>query len=622
MGGQSIEGEGAMIDIKRKEECCGCNACGDICPTGAISFHVDEEGFWYPEVNHDLCINCGLCEKTCPNLHSDALKKNDLEESVCYAAEHKNMEVIFDSTSGGLFSALADVVYRKHGFMGGAVFNEDMSVSQFLSAEKKDLLRLRSSKYLQSNAEGFYKAIRDLVKQGEDVLVCGTPCQMAALRAFLGRNYENLVIVDFICRGVNSPKIWQKYMKSFEERYGSRVVFAKAKSKEYGWRNLTQYVRLADGREFFETKDTSNFTKGYLHTNAYCRPSCYECQFKGFPRMADITLADFWGIEHYEKSLEKDIGTSLVMLNSKHGEEFFEQVKKRINCVPMAFQSILPGNPALVQPLGPSLVDRKQFFADVDAMTFGELAEKYINVERAPQSLKARVKNVLRPAWRMAKFAKQILQVTRCHPRALYQTLRYSGIRNLLHKRGILFGTHCVTNIAKDAHIECKGLLIFGTKWAFPSSAQESRLCIEAGGKLEVLGDTALSYGCDIEVFQNASLTFHGKEYVMSGSNIGLTIICGNRIEIGADVAVGRNVTIRDNNGDHYINRQGYKNSSPVIIGKKAWLCEACTLLSGAKIGEGAIVGAKSVVIGRVPARAMVFGCPAQVIDEEVRWKY
>ena len=247
-----------MIHIERKPECCGCNACGDVCPKGAISFEKDNEGFLYPQVDPSKCIECGLCEKTCPVLHSDELKKNDLPESVCYAAEHKNLEVVFDSTSGGLFSALAEQMYRQHGFVGGAVFNEDLSVSQFISADKKDLLRLRSSKYLQSNAEGFYKEVKRLLTAGEQVLICGTPCQMAAMRAYLGKDYENLIIVDFICRGVNSPKIWQKYLQSFEDRYGSKVVFAKAKSKEYGWRNLTQKVRLEDGREFFETRVIHN----------------------------------------------------------------------------------------------------------------------------------------------------------------------------------------------------------------------------------------------------------------------------------------------------------------------------------------------------------------------------
>jgi acetyltransferase-like isoleucine patch superfamily enzyme/coenzyme F420-reducing hydrogenase beta subunit len=610
-----------MLQLERKEDCCGCNACGDICPCKAITFKNDNEGFWYPEIDKKRCIDCELCERVCPIIHIDELKKNDLPQSICYAAEHKNIEVIFDSTSGGLFSALAEVMYRKKGYVGGAIFNDDLSVSQFVSDQKDDLPRLRSSKYLQSNAEGFYKRIKELLMEEKDVLVCGTPCQMAGLRAYLGKDYPNLIIVDFICRGINSPKIWQKYMQSFADRYGSKVVFAKAKSKEYGWRNLTQKVRLEDGREFFETGSMSNFTRGYLRTNAYCRPSCYECHFKGFPRIADITLADFWGIEKYDQSMEKNLGTSLVMVNSQKGQEYFELVKKKIHAIQMPFETILAGNPALIKPLHPPLVNREKFFADVDKMNFTELAEKYILHPRI--STKQKVKNLLKKVLDTARFAKYVVYVTRLHPKAIYQTIRYSGLINLLHKRGILFSTHCTTNISRNARLEFHGLMTFGEKARFPSSSLESRLCIDSNGSLRVLGDVTLGYGCDIEIFHDAELIMHGKKILdVSGANIGCTIICGEKIEIGPDVEIGRNVTIRDNNGGHYINRQGYKNTRPVRIGEKAWLCESCTLMSGARIGVGAVVGAKSFVVGRVPDHSMVLGYPAKVIDENIQWKY
>lgn len=155
-----------MIQITNKVDCCGCNACGDICPKEAIAFKTDIEGFWYPVVDKEKCIDCGLCEKTCPIIHAQELKKNDLAQSVCYAAEHKSLEVVFDSTSGGLFSALADIVYRDKGHVGGAVFNDDFSVRHYISNEKRDLPRLRSSKYLQSNSEGFYREVKNLASGG------------------------------------------------------------------------------------------------------------------------------------------------------------------------------------------------------------------------------------------------------------------------------------------------------------------------------------------------------------------------------------------------------------------------------------------------------------------------
>jgi acetyltransferase-like isoleucine patch superfamily enzyme/coenzyme F420-reducing hydrogenase beta subunit len=596
-----------MINITDKKNCCGCNACGDVCGKNAISFKIDIEGFWYPEVDQNKCVDCGLCEKVCPVINSSELKKNDLPESICYAAEHKNLEVIFDSTSGGLFSALAEIMYRSKGYVGGAIFNSDFSVRHYISNDKEDLPKLRSSKYLQSNLEGFYKEVKALLTSGEKVLVCGTPCQMAALRAFLHKEYENLIIVDFICRGINSPKVWAKYIKSFEERYGSPVVYAKAKSKEYGWRNLTQKVILADGRHLYETKDQSNFTKGYLCTNAYCRPSCYDCHFKGFPRMSDITLADFWGIENVDKTMEKDLGTSLVMVNSKKGQEFFEKVKARANTVPVPFQSILAGNKALVKSLPEPLVDREQFFLDLDKMPFTELAAKYIN--RTDEPFKTRLKRFLK---RCYSLLVQIgYGVSSCG------LFKYNRLKDLF--KGSYFAPfrHSVIEISKTAKFDVKGLFLFGYK-RLRGSRLESRLLVESGASLDVQGDYCVYYGADIEVFNNAKLVIKGG----GGANINFTCICGDYIEIGKNVQIGRGVTIRDNNGNHYINRSGYKNTRPVIIGDKAWLCEGCTIMPGVKIGEGAIVGAHAFVTQNVPAHSVVSGNPAQVVDTEVLWKY
>ena len=598
-----------MIDIKRKEDCCGCNACGDACAHEAITFKTDNEGFWYPEVDKEKCVDCGLCEKVCPVLNIKELKKNDLPQSICYAAEHKNLEVVFDSTSGGLFSALADIMYKEQGYVGGAVFNDDFSVRQFISNKKEDLPRIRSSKYLQSSLIGFYKEVRQLLRNGENVLVCGSPCQMAALRAFLRKDYENLIIADFICRGTNSPKVWRKYLDSYEERYGSPVVYCKAKSKEYGWRNLTQKVILANGKHMYETKDQSNFTKGYLQTGVYCRPSCYECKFKGYPRMSDITLADFWGIENVDKSLEKNLGTSLVMINSKKGEAYFEKVKSRIHCIHVPFESIEKGNPSLNKPLAPAKVDRKEFFDDLDKMSFLQIADKYI--WEGKKSKKSQIKSILR-------YGLEVVRTTQLNPKAVWQFFKYNSFREILDGNVLIPTPHCVMRIAKNATINKNGKTILGNKMHFPKSRLETRLLVLPNGILNLGPDTNIAYGADIEVFSNATLTFKGH----GASNIGLTVVCGSHIEFGEGVMMGRHVTVRDNNGSHFINRQGYKNSKPVIIGDKAWLCESCTIMNGVKVGDGAIVGAKAFVISKVPAHTMVSGHPAQVVDEDILWKY
>jgi len=599
-----------MIKISNKVDCCGCNACGDICPQNAITFKTDNEGFWYPEVDMEKCIDCHLCEKACPIINIKELKKNNLPQSICYAAEHKNMEVIFDSTSGGLFSALADVMYKGNGYVGGAVFNDDFSVSQYISNDKKDLPRLRSSKYLQSNLEGFYIQVRDLLKKGEKVLVCGGPCQMAALRAFLRKNYDNLIIADYICRGINSPKVWRKYLDSFEERYGSKVVYCKAKSKEYGWRNLTQKVILENGKAYYETRNESNFTKGYLRTGVFCRPSCYDCKFKGYPRIADITLADFWGIEKVNRSLEKNLGTSLVMVNSKKGQAFFEQVKKRINFVEVPFNSIEAGNRSLNLSVEPPKVDREKFFEDLNKMSFLDLAEKYNFSLKKKKGIKHRIKHKY-------NYLKRILSVTQLSPKALYQFWRYNTLKEILHENVIIPTPHTTIEVREGGRILKKGITVLGKK-KFKKSKLETRLLVDKNATLQLDGVVNIGYGADIEIFPNAKLTIGNGV----SSNIGATIICQNSIEIGKNTMLGRHITMRDNNGSHYMNRQGYKNTRPIIIGDKVWLTESCTIMPGVKIGDGAIVGALSLVIRNVPAYTLVSGHPAEIVDEEILWKY
>ena len=601
-----------MININDKTECCGCNACGDICPTQAISFPIDNEGFWYPKVELNKCINCGLCEKTCPIINIDSLKHNDFPKPECYAAENKNLEVVFDSTSGGLFSAFADRMYRETGFVGGAVFSDDYrSVKQFISADKNDLPKLRSSKYLQSDLTGFYKQVSEFLKAGENVLVCGCPCQMAALRAYLKKPYDNLIILDFICLGINSPLIWQKYLDTFQDRYGSRVVYAKPKSKEYGWRNLTQKFILADGQVKYETRRESLYTQGFIGTHAYIRPSCYECVFRGFPRIADITLADFWGIEKYNKLLEKDLGISLVMVNSKKGRIWFEKISGRINYIQMPFEATLEGNPALIRSASLPNIDRDKFFTDVKELKFSEVAEKYHFFPEP--SIKQRLKHTIKSA---LKASKRLYSGV-LHLNSSIRTLRHNSLSAILSNKYISFAPYSYCEISKDANINIKGYFRIG-HGRFKKNHTETKILVDKGAKLTVENDFVVGYGSDIEVFPGAELIIKGK----GGSNVNMTIICGDRIEIGEDVMIGRGVTIRDNNGNHYINRSGYKNSRPVIIGDKVWLCEGCTIMPGVKIGAGAIIGAHAFVTSNVPANALISGNPAVIVDEDVLWKY
>lgn len=606
-----------MVQIKNKTNCCGCNACGDICPTGAITFEVDTEGFWYPKVKNEKCVKCGLCERVCPMLNEALGKKNNLTEPECYAAEHKSVEVIFSSTTGGMFSALADVMYIQQGYVGGAIHNDDFSVSHFISNDKADLQKLRRSKDLQSNAEGFYWKVKELLLAGEKVLVCGVPCQMAGLQTFLEKDYENLITVDLICAGVNSPKVWQRYLTYIEEKNGSKIVWTENKSKEYGWNNLTQKFVFENGNEFFDTRKTSLFTQGYIESHLYCRPSCYECRFKGFPRVADITIGDYWGITNHSKSHNSNLGTNVVMVNSEKGKMYFEKIKRRINYEETPLAWAVEGNPALVTSISKISSRRKEFFDDLDKMPFDAVVDKHsIN---KPSTLKVKMKKIKH----QLGFVKYVLQTTHLNPKALFQTIKYSGLKNLFNCKGIVCGTNCYINIDRTSTLLIDGVLTLGRKSKFKSSKAESHLFIGKNAKLSVLGNFEIDADNEIVIFENAELIIHGGKIGFSDANAGLKVVCGKKIEIMPDVGIGRNVSIRDTNGDsHYINTTGYRPSRPIVIGEKVWLCESCTIMPGVTIGRGAIVGGCSMVTKSVPSHAMVSGIPASVIQENVLWKW
>ena len=601
-----------MIQITDKQNCCGCNACGDACPKQAISFKTDNEGFWYPEVDMQKCIDCGLCEKVCPVLQADRLKKNDFGTPKCFAAQNKNLESLFNSTSGSAFVAFAEKIYRDGGYVGGAVFNEDYSVRQFISNDKADLELLRNTKYVQSNSVGFYKQVEELLKAGDKVLVCGLPCQMAALRSFLRKDYENLIIVDLICLGINSPRILPAYLHWKEEQHGSKLVYYKAKNKELGWRQLTTKMVFENGEVEYDKQDTNYFTQGFISTHAFARPSCYECKFKGTPRIADITIGDFWGAQKYVgKEYDHDLGTSCVLINSQKGLDFYESVRSKFRDKEIRFEDVLAGNKALVSSLSRPNFNRERLYEDLTNLPFGDFAKKYVSL---PSDRKrSKVKN-------LAVFIFHVKRASGWSIRTWWQNIYYNIFckqvkASVLNGDTIILSKYCVLDIAKTATINVSGVLNFGSK-RIKGSKLESRLLVDPRAVLDINGGT-INYGADIEVFPKAHLEL-GKSIAF---NINATIICGDHIQIADNVCFGRNVTVRDNSGEHFMSRKVYKNKRPVTIGQHSWITEQSMVMPGSKIGVGVIVGAGSLVQGKLPNFTLATGRPAVVVDEDIFWK-
>ena len=602
-----------MIEIKDKRNCCGCNACGDICHKQAITFTADHEGFWYPSVDKSLCDDCHQCERVCPMLHIEELKHNDFTEPEVYGCYSKDIVIRFDSTSGGVFSMLAQAIYKQGGYVSGAVYTEKFDVKNIISNNKKDLRRLRSSKYLQSNAEGLFREIKRLLLAGEKVLACGSPCQMAALRQYLHKDYDNLLIVDFLCRATNSPKVFHKYLESLEKIYGAKIVAVKDKNKDHGWHSLARKITFADGQVYYGEGHVDDYRRGY-HLNVYERPSCYECKFKGLPRMSDITLGDFWGLKKIDPPMDKDLGTSLVMINSNKGAAFFEAIKDKFVSKKYTLSQALPGNKTAISggflPY-PANIDRDNFFRDLDTMPFNECAEKYFPYKKdGSLSLKNKVKNLLRALKRCGLNPAQAW-------RLLYWNFLRRNVHTNLLEGGVFFPlSHCAIDIAKTAKVEVGGFLTLCMKRTRGSKA-EFRLLVEDRATFSVgKGNSAFKYDTDIQVFKGAKLIIGS-----CAVNIGFNLVCSELIQLGDDVHIGRNVWIRDNNGGHNVIIKGYKDAAPVIIGDHVWICSNVSIIKGVTIGEGAVISANSVVTSNIPAHCLASGNPAKVIAENIYWR-
>lgn len=305
------------IDNLRTSECCGCGACYNKCPVGAITMHENDEGFLYPLIDESKCTNCGLCLKVCPSINAQF---NNNPKPECYAAM-ANDEIRMKSSSGGMFTLLAEYILDKGGYVCGAAFAEDWSVHHIIVNNKQDLDKLRGSKYVQSNTESCYKAIKQLLENDKYVLFSGCPCQAAGLYTFLGKEYDKLLTVDILCHGAPSPGIWRKYLDDNFKKKNILNVNFRDKSK-IGW-SCSQCTITLNNEEQIVSEDYTRL----FHNALIMRESCSNCNFSKYPRPADITLGDWWGISEYDKSLNDGKGLSFVLLNNEKGKLVFHKIK-------------------------------------------------------------------------------------------------------------------------------------------------------------------------------------------------------------------------------------------------------------------------------------------------------
>ncbi len=355
-----------MINIQDKEVCCGCNACVQRCPKHCIRMQEDSEGFLYPQVDESLCIDCGLCEKVCPMLNQDA-SQDPLQ---VLAVKNRNEEERMKSSSGGVFIALAKQVLAKGGVVFGAVFDEKWEVKHTWTDSLEGVYPMMGSKYLQSRIEESFKEAERFLKQGRDVLFTGSPCQIAGLRKYLRRNYDNLLAVDFICHGVPSPGVWRKYLTEVKTPSARRAAAGKNsvcasslnavpeitgiafRDKTFnGWKKFSFVVQSksalkADQNTVLLSDIFPNnpYMKGFL-ADIYLRPSCYACQHKSGKSGSDLTIADFWGIDRIMPAFDDDKGVGLVILNSAKGHSAFNALPD-MECAESTIEAVRTHNTA------------------------------------------------------------------------------------------------------------------------------------------------------------------------------------------------------------------------------------------------------------------------------------
>lgn len=334
-----------MIHIIDKFKCCGCNACVQRCPKQCISMPEDEEGFLYPIVDLSVCIDCGLCEKVCPVINQES-ERNPIE---VFAAVNQDDSIRMQSSSGGIFTALAEQIIRENGVVFGARFDEKWEVKHDYTETIEGLKVFRGSKYVQSRIGDTFKQAEFFLKAGRKVMFVGTPCQIAGLRLFLRKEYVNLLAVDIICHGVPSPMIWRKYLEDKTKRQGIEFIQSISfRDKGTGWKNYSFNIKYEKGyseSSFSEYASQNIFMKGFL-ADLYLRPSCYACPAKKLKSGSDITLGDFWGIQHIKPELDDDKGVCAFIINTRKGIEW--QNKLVIQKYKFDFTDVVKGNPSLV----------------------------------------------------------------------------------------------------------------------------------------------------------------------------------------------------------------------------------------------------------------------------------
>lgn len=328
--------------VNNKELCCGCSACASVCPKDAIAMKQNKYGFYQPCIDKDSCINCNLCEKVCPaNLINTKYMDNPVGS---YAFANNSDEIRINSSSGGTFYELAKTIIDQSGMVYGVAWS-DVSIAEHIAVETSDELRsLMKSKYVQSNPGLIFRKVKADLIEGKKVLFSGSPCQINGLMNYLGKDYDNLITVDFICHGVPSQKALENFKKNAEKISGKKITNLDFRTKANGWEKLSLEMTFDGSEKKIEKASDNSYYRAFL-SNLSLNKACGECRYNCLPRTSDITLGDYWQINLPYDRFKDNKGVSCIVLNSRKGADLFDKIKEKATCVPVSIEDIKRGNP-------------------------------------------------------------------------------------------------------------------------------------------------------------------------------------------------------------------------------------------------------------------------------------
>lgn len=357
-----------------KEYCTGCTACASTCPKDCITMTADANGFLCPVVDTQKCVSCGLCEKSCPIIYPLKIANNEPE---AYAAYSNDEEMRKQSSSGGVFTEIAKTVLKDSGAVFGAAYNERFDVVHICVETEDELIKLRGAKYAQSDLRGVFLQIKQKLDGGQKVLFSGTPCQVGGLKSFLHKDYENLLTIDFICHSVPSPMAWREYVqyRAEQDNGGKLPISINLRSKTTGWSKYqySNYFEYPDGHTHTAISSQSLYMKLFVG-GFISRESCGNCRFKGYSRISDITLGDFWGIWDIAPDMDDNNGTSVILVQSERGEILFRQIVDRLMIRPVSLEDARKQNGALFTSQKPN----EKASEALDMIRNGRIAESQV----------------------------------------------------------------------------------------------------------------------------------------------------------------------------------------------------------------------------------------------------